>query len=192
MVATARALAPMPAPSLYAGMLGAHWAGLPPVVRRMHEEGSATGRLTVRRGGGLLSRVIGWLCRFPAAGDAVPTVLRVQREGEGQRWERSFGGHRLVTWQRECARELLGERFGPVECVFRLRPVEGGLAYEQVGALLCLGSWRLPLPRLLAPRVEAMTLEAPRGMRVHVKIGAAVLGWLLTYEGLVNPEETSP
>jgi hypothetical protein len=26
-------------------------------------------------------------------------------------------------------------------------------------------------------------------MRVHVRIGAAFVGWLLTYEGLVNPEE---
>jgi hypothetical protein len=28
-------------------------------------------------------------------------------------------------------------------------------------------------------------------MRVNVKIGSALTGWLLTYEGVVNPEEES-
>jgi hypothetical protein len=180
---------PMQAPSLYAGLLGPGWAGLPPIVRRLHEEGYATGHFTIRRGGGPLSALIGWVCRFPAAGEQVPTRLRVRRDGDTQHWERSFGNHPLATVQRALQGGLLGERFGPVECVFRLRAVEQGIAYEQVSACLCLGPWRLPLPRVLAPRIEGLATEAPQGMRVHVRIGAAFVGWLLTYDGLVNPEE---
>jgi hypothetical protein len=173
-------------------VVGPPWAELPAIVRRLHEEGCATGRFTIRRSRGPLSALVGWLCHFPAAGEDVPTRLRVQRQGEGQLWERSFNGHRLATLQRAWEQGWVGERLGPVECVFRLRPIPGGLAYEQVGARLCLGSWRLPLPRLLSPRIEATTTEAPHGMHVHVKIGSALLGWMLTYEGVVSPEEVSP
>jgi hypothetical protein len=177
-------------PSLYAELLGAAWVGLPPVLRRLHGEGRAAGRFTIRRGTGVLPALLGWLCRFPAAGEDVPTRLVVRREGAGQRWERTFGTHALATAQ--CARGgLLVERLGPVECVFRLRVEGPGLLYEQLGAWLCLGPWRLPLPGPLAPRIQAEALEVAEGMRVHVRIGSALVGGLLSYEGLVIPEEES-
>jgi Domain of unknown function (DUF4166) len=182
---------PVQASSLYASVLGPGWAGLPTRVRRLHEEGAATGHFTIRRGAGPLSTLLGWLCGFPAAGEGVPTRLRVRWDGEVQHWERSFGGHALATVQRAWQGGFLGERLGPMECVFRLRAVDQGIAYEQVSARLCLGPWRLPLPRLLGPRVEGLATEATGGMRVSVKIGSALTGWLLTYEGLVNPEEES-
>lgn len=192
MAVAAHAVMSTQAPSLYAGVLGAAWAQLPSLVRRLHEEGCATGRFTIRRAGGPLPAFAAWLGHFPPVGEEVPTRLMVRRDGAVQRWERSFGGHPLVTEQRAWEGGLLGERLGPVECVFRLRSMEGGIVYEQVGAWLCLGSWRLPLPRFLSPRVEAVTAAAPEGMRVQVKIGSALAGWLLTYEGVVNPEEASP
>ena len=74
-----------------------------------------------------------------------------------------------------------------MECVFQVRPVEGGIAYEQAGARLCLGPLRLPMPRVLAPRIEAVAIAVPEGMQVRVTIGSALAGWLLTYEGLVRP-----
>jgi hypothetical protein len=187
----AHALRQMQDSSLYAVVLGARWAGLPPSVRRLHEPGCASGLFTIRHGAGPLSVVLGWLSLFPAAGEQVPTRLVVRQDGAVQRWERSFGGHSLATVQRAREGGLIGERFGPVECVFQLRSLEGGIAYEQVGAWLCVGPLRLPLPRMLAPRIEATAMEASVGMRVQVKIGSALAGWLLTYEGLVSPEEES-
>ena len=76
----------------------------------------------------------------------------------------------------------------------RLPPAHRGTGppYEQVGAWLCLGPWRIPLPRLLSPHIQAETLEATGGMRVLVRIGSPLAGALLTYEGLVTPEEESP
>ena len=178
--------------SLYAGLLGPDWEGLTPLVRRMHLEGRAAGHFTIRRGRGVLCALIGWLCRFPAAGENVPTRLVVRREGAGQCWERTFGAHALVTTQRVWDEGLLAERLGPMECVFRLRAGGRSLLYEQLGAWLCLGPWRLPVPRLFAPHIEAETAETATGMRVHVRIGSALVGALLSYEGLVTPEEESP
>jgi hypothetical protein len=189
----AHTLMSVQARSLYPSVLGPDWNGLPPIVRRLHEPGSATGPFSIRRGAGPLSALIGWLCRFPAAGESVPTRLVVRQEGEVQHWERTFGGHSLGTVQRALEAGRMGEKLGPVECVFRLRVVEGGLAYEQVAAWLCVGPWRLPLPRLLAPRIEGLVTEAAPGMKVRVRIGTAFTGWLLTYEGLVSPQqEESP
>jgi hypothetical protein len=190
--APAHALTPAQAPSLYAGVLGPGWEALPAVVRRLHQEGSFSGRFTIRRGQGALSALLGWLSRFPAPGEDVDTRLVVRQEGALQRWERSFGGHVLTTVQRAHEGSLVGERFGPVECVFRLRLVEGGLTYEQVGTWLWLGPWRLPLPRLLAPRIECTATEAPGGMAVHVRIGTGFTDWLLVYEGVVRPGEAAP
>ncbi|ATB42981.1 hypothetical protein CYFUS_008460 [Cystobacter fuscus] len=185
--AVAEALEP---PSLYARLLGPDWQRLPPRVRQLHSEGLARGRFHVRRAPGLLAALMGWLSRLPPAGEDVPTRLVVRREGATQFWERAFGGHALVTSQHAWPGGLLAERLGAVACVFRLRVESRGLRYEQVGAWVCLGAWSLRLPRLLSPRIEAEALDAPEGMRVHVRIGAPLLGPLLSYEGWVCPEET--
>ncbi|HEY0094345.1 MAG TPA: DUF4166 domain-containing protein [Archangium sp.] len=177
--------------SLYAELLGDTWAELPPLVRRMHREGRASGRFTIHRGQGVVRALLGWLCRFPAAGEDVPTRLVVRREGAGQSWERTFGTQALATAQYAREGRLI-ERLGPVECVFRLRAEGRALLYEQVGAWLRLGPWRLYLPGPLAPRIDATVEEAPTGMHVRVRIGAALVGGLLMYEGLVAPEEESP
>lgn len=189
MSVAAAAHAPAQALSLYASVLGSAWEHLPGIVRRLHQEGRFHGRFAIRRGQGPLSAVLGWLCRFPAAGEDVATRLVVRRDGALQHWERSFAGHALHTVQRAWEGGRLGERFGPMECVFRLRAVEGGLAYEQVGTRLCLGPLGLPVPRVLAPRIEGLATEAPGGMAVRVSIGTAFTGWLLVYEGVVRPEE---
>lgn len=177
-------------PSLYVGLLGPAWEELPAVVRRLHLEGSATGHFTIRRGPGVLAALVGWFCRMPPAGEHVPTRLVVRASPEGQRWERTFGSHALATGQRAWEPGLLAEQLGPVECVFRLRAGGQGLVYEQVGAWLRLGPLRLPLPRLFSPRIEAETLAAEGGMRVHVRIRLALVGPVLSYEGHVIPEES--
>lgn len=189
MAAAAPMLSPMQGTSLYEEVLGPRWSGLPATVRRLHEPGCAQGTFTIRRGTGVMAAVLGWISRFPAAGEQVPTRLVVRQDGALQHWERSFGGHALATVQRALKGGLVGEQLGPVECVFQVRPVEGGIAYEQTGARLCLGPLRLPMPRVLAPRIEAVAIAVPEGMQVRVTIGSALAGWLLTYEGLVRPEE---
>ncbi|MET0404616.1 MAG: DUF4166 domain-containing protein [Cystobacter sp.] len=189
LAASALLEAPAP-PSLYAGLLGAEWEGLPLRVRQLHGEGLARGLFLVRRGPGWLIALVGALLRLPPAGEDVPTRLQVRSEGAEQSWERAFGAHALVTRQHVWPGGLLAERLGAVTCVFRLRAEGRGLRYEQVGAWLCLGPLRLRLPSALAPRIEAEALDSPEGMRVNVRIAAPLLGRLVSYEGCVLPEES--
>jgi hypothetical protein len=44
----------------------------------------------------------------------------------------------------------------------------------------------------MSPRIEAEALESAEGMHVHVRIHVAVIGAMLSYEGVILPEEASP
>jgi hypothetical protein len=176
------------APSdLYAELLGADWATLPPVVRRLHQEGHARGQVTIERGGHWPARLLARVLGFPAAGRAVATHLVVERRGEEQVWSRRFGEQVLASRQRRAA-DLLAERFGSFECLFRLRPTARGIDYDLVGAALALGGLRLALPRFLAPRGGATTWAEEDAMGLDVSLWAPVWGRILRYHGLMKPE----
>jgi hypothetical protein len=167
------------------------WESLPEAVRRAHEPGSFVGCFEVRRGEGLLARFVAGVSRFPPPGRDVRARLTVTEKPDGTRWARRFGERDLVTTQRVLPGGLTAERLGCFECVFRLRLDERGVAYDQVAAALTLGPLRVPLPLLLAPRVESRVEAASggRACRVSVAIAVPIAGFLLSYEGIVSREE---
>jgi hypothetical protein len=203
---------------LYERLVGAGWVTLDEAVRRFHPSGKgvrAAGTFVVRRGRGPSARLLARLMRLPESGEAVPLLLRVTPHAGGERWRRSFAGRDFVTEQRahagrpaagrsgappaeradplpaERAGPLLAERAGPVEMLFRLKAEGGALVYTQEGLALRAGRLRVPLPRLLAPRVEASERagRGGRGVRVFVRVTAPLVGLVIRYEGLVTTEE---
>jgi hypothetical protein len=173
---------------LYPTLLGPAWSALPAVVRRLHQEGRARGQVTIERGRSGPARALARLLGFPPAGENVPTLLAVERLGDEQVWSRSFGGHTMSSRQRRGAGGLLLERFGSLECRFRLRPTASGIDYDLVGAALVLGGLRLPLPRGLSPQGAATTRAEGDAMGLDVSLTAPVLGRILRYHGRVRPE----
>jgi hypothetical protein len=169
-------------------LLGAAWAGLPAVVRRLHQEGRARGRVTIELGRHWPSRLIARLLGFPPGGDEVPTRLEVAGGDAEQVWSRQFGDHTMTSRQRLSPPNLLAERLGAFECCFRLRATVAGIDYDFVGTSLVLGGLRLPLPRALAPQVLARTWATNDAMGLDVSIGAPLFGRLLRYHGVVSPE----
>jgi hypothetical protein len=174
---------------LYAELLGSAWATVPAIVRRLHQEGRARGEVTIERGRSRPARWLGHLLGFPPSGENVATSLSVLRRGEEQVWSRRFGEHTLVSRQRLCPGGLLAERFGLFECRFRLRPTARGIDYDLVGAVLVLGGLRLPLPRSLSPRGGATTWALEDAMGLDVRLRAPLFGRVLSYHGLVRPDE---
>src|SRR5256885_13240144 len=72
---------------LFPKLLGDSWPRLDETVRRLHGSGTtvrATGVFQVRHGSSWLARVLAWLARLPAAGDAVPVELRVVARADGE------------------------------------------------------------------------------------------------------------
>jgi hypothetical protein len=175
---------------LYERLVGEGWDGLDEPVRRLHLRARGAGLFAVRRGEGRVARVVARLMGLPRGGEAVPLVLSVEPHGGGERWRRNFDGKEFVTEQSEHAGALLRERTGPFELLFRLHVEGGALAYRQEGAALRVGSLRVKMPRLLAPRVEARERAAGGGrVRVSVCVTAPLVGLLIRYEGLVRTEE---
>ncbi len=178
-------------PHLYPRLLGSAWLDLDPVVRQLHTaDRVVTARLEVRHGQGLLARIVRSLLRLPRSTDGHDAVLRITSDARTERWTRTFGRRSLVTIQRALSDGCLGERIGPLEFRFRLHADAGALSYVQVGAVLISGRWSMPLPRWIAPRVEAREERHDGGDRAHVRVEicAPMIGFLMSYEGCLAVE----
>jgi hypothetical protein len=169
---------------LYAALLGPAWEAVDERLCRFHDRGlSGAGLCRVEWGSG---RGMGWLARrlgLPAAGEEVPVDLAVRREGEGEVWERRFGGGAVRSIQR-LAGDRMAERFGPVEVLLRPVVEDGAIRFATTGAALCLGRLRLPLPRWAGPAVEAREAPAALPETVHFAVRVTLFRRaLLAYEG---------
>jgi hypothetical protein len=180
------ALAPA-TPALYPLLLGSAWASIAAPVRRLHAgiSGSHGGTFQVARGTSVLSRLLGWLMGLPAAGPRVPVTLELRVSSGGELWRRSFAGRTVITTQYRRAAELI-ERFGLVECRFRLEAREGALWFVQTGAAFRLGPLAIPLPRWGCPRVTGIARPAGEAVGVEVTIGAPLAGTLVDYRGEIT------
>jgi hypothetical protein len=155
---------------------------------------------TVRRGPSILARLLAAALRLPAQGDDVLTRLVVEPrwdEWEGQlaqTWTRTFGARTLSSLQYAWHGEMLAERFRFIEVRFRLSVDAGALRFEQLGAALVLGRFRLEMPRWLWPQIYASVGAVPSGhgqMEVRVVLSTPITGMLLAYAGCIRPEAVS-
>jgi len=166
--------------------LAGSWAQLSAVVRRLHGPCAVHGRFVVERGEGWAVALVAWIFGLPAPGPEVTTSLEVRAGRHEFTWDRRFGTRRLITHQRALRGGTLAERLGGIECVFELTATHDAIEYRQSGARLCAGPLRLPLPRPLAPRVEARVRALGESMEVEVVLSAPVIGRLMRYRGMVQ------
>ena len=130
----------------------------------------------------MLARTLGWLLNLPPASPETEAQVTVTPEADGELWVRRFGSRRIVTHQYEAAPLVFAERFGIVEFRFGLEVAQGNLFFHQRSVSL-LG---VPLPKSLAPRIEATETMSAAGMHVLVRIDLPVGGLLLSYQGIVE------
>jgi hypothetical protein len=122
---------------------------------------------------------------MPAAGDGVAVELVVTVRADREEWRRSFAGRPLVSLQYGHPDGLLAERMGMTELRFRLDVIDGALRYQTVSMAVCLGPWRVPLPRWLGPCVTASERPAGNDGQIDVAVEVAFpwLGRVVTYAG---------
>jgi hypothetical protein len=178
--------------TLYPRAFGAQWASLSAPLRRFFESTRPFSGAFEVRSGGWLGRMLRAILRMPAPGPRVPVRLLVEPTAGGEVWRRRFRDRRLDSAQRADG-ELVVDRFGATEVAFALEAGERGtgMSMRQVSTSLRLGRLRIPLPRVLAPRVTgAMHDLAPGDGRVHVtvRVVAPLVGLIISYEGTVAEE----
>lgn len=170
--------------TLYHLLLGNRFGDLPEPVAQIltgHER-VARGTCEIRRGAGLLSRLLGWALGLPPAGTALPARLLIRPEGDGEIWQRHMGDETLITRQRPHRDGGLEERFGPLELALTLE-LDGDVLHFRVRrAALCLLGFRLALPRALAPKLCARTWARDGRVQVAVTVAFPIAGLLLGYE----------
>ena len=167
---------------LYRRVLGERYAVLPAAIRRLHEPGRglvARGRCEVERGRGIVPRLLGLALGLPAAGEDVPVELRITVRGGVETWVRRFGGRPLVSTQEASGPGRVVERLGPLGLALEVRASPAGLDLVARGATL-LG---VPLPRVLAPRIEARERAEGDRFRFEVAVDLPPLGRLVRYGG---------
>ena len=174
---------------LYARVMGDAWFLLAEPIRALHTNQASTcarGSLRIERGRHPLARIIACAFRLPSAAAATRTELAVTAHEDRERWERTFGGRRVETWQSSNRSELV-ERYGVLEFCFRLHACSGRLVYVQRQAAMRIGPLRVRLPGHLAPHVEASEhAVAPARVNISVRISISGIGLLIAYDGVVD------
>ena len=180
-----------PAPSngdlpLYRRILGPDFDRLAPEIRALHDATAATtagGRCTIARGRHPLSRLAGRLFAMPPEAAGLPVRVDFKPRGEGEIWQRHFGGHRLVSVQRPGPQPgLLVERFGVGSFLVAVS-VDGGSLRLDLRGVRLLG---LPLPRFLWPRVRAGERVEKGSFVFDVEIRLPAAGLLVHYCGTLR------
>lgn len=165
---------------LYQRVMGADFAALAPPLQALHSvlgQALAKGEGTVRRGSSWLARLIGAVVRFPPSGDYPVEVAFSDRRGV-ERWTRKFGPHSFASELSQTG-TMLTERFGPLRFHFVV-PVNAG------GLTMVLRKWsafRLPLPLLMAPRIDAAEYAEGDDFCFDVAVAMPLVGLVVHYSG---------
>jgi hypothetical protein len=177
-------------PCLFRRILGSAWNDLAPELQALHQCSVARGIATVAGGDNWLARTVARLFRFPRPASDVRVEVQFEREGEKERWRRTFGSHSFESVQEEGtgrSRHLLRERFGAFAFDMALVRTAGRLNYT-VRRWSILG---LPMPAALAPRGDSYETTIGGRFSFRVEIVLPLIGLLVSYTGWLVPSESS-
>lgn len=171
--------------ALYKRVLGDAWNQLPPQIREMHDFSgaqTAEGLAEVTRGRNILSRLIGWVFRFPKQGSDLPVQVKFTSDGDRETWVRQFGTHAFSSHQAEGkgrSDKLVEEIFGPFS--FGL-----ALVVSQERLSFVVRRWTffgLPMPTALAPSGNSFESVVDGRFQFHVEICLPLIGLIVRYVG---------
>lgn len=174
---------------LYRQILGPAFDALPPPLREIHgsrQPRQWAGLAEVRRGSGLLARLIAAAYGFPGGGSEVPVSVDFVPEADTERWTRTFGGKRFSSTQaRGTGKDqyLLVERFGPISVAL-------ALVLERDRLHVIPRGWRLlgmPLPSFLLPTGSTFEGETQGRFSFDVDISFPLVGRIVAYRGVLDP-----
>ncbi|MFQ6550016.1 DUF4166 domain-containing protein [Aestuariibius sp. 2305UL40-4] len=169
--------------SLIPSVLGKDIDRIPEVVAESHSVPAPrlfSGRATVTRGSGAVSRLIAAVVGFPPASEDVAVTVMKLPGATGETWIRTFGD-RSFRSHLSRRNDHLSERFGPLTFDIPLTATEEGLDWPVSGGQLY---GLVPLPGFLLPRSVASERVMEGTFRFDVALYAPVTGGLIVrYQG---------
>lgn len=170
---------------LYPRILGSAYDELPAKVQQLHgsfELRKWSGVAEVRRGKGILARLVGVMLGFPGAAQAVPVTVTFVPDKNGERWIRDFGGKRFSSLQSAGKGRnayMLVERFGLVS-------VAMALVVDHKRLFLVPRRWsilEIPLPGRLLPTGTSFESELDGHFHFDVDVSLPLVGLIAAYRG---------
>ena len=178
---------------LYCKLLGSAFETLPPRLKELHGAAAMrrwTGHAEVRRGRGVMARIIGAIVGFPKAASQASVTVTLSPEEEAERWTRTFD-NKVFSSVQSCGtgknQYLLVERFGMASFALALVVKDGRLN-------LVPRRWSLlgmPMPGFLLPTGLSFETEKSGEFCFDVRISAPLVGLIVSYKGTLKPEQAS-
>lgn len=167
---------------LYARVMGASFAGLPEVTRRVHRGRPAIiaeGEAAVLGAQHALGRVVARMFGLPAEASRVPVRVLIESRDGREYWTRFFDGKPMRSVMQRAGDGLIEERFGPVAIRMMLVARPDGLDMIRHSGRF---GW-LPLPQFLLPTIKAEERFEGNRHRFSVEVGLPLVGRLVAYRG---------
>lgn len=181
---------PAASPEPYIVALGDAVVRVSPVVLELHRFKSPAryaGRASVTRGDNPLARLVATVMGMPPTMADCPVEVRLSRTEQGvETWTRTFGTSSFSSTHalgRGRWEGLVVERFGPLA-------VAMSVAEEKRRLRLTVRGWTvfgLPMPPVLAPKVEALEHDGEGRFNFDVGIGLPLIGLVIHYRGWLRP-----
>lgn len=174
-------------PAAFRTVLDQSFVDLKPAVQALHATtGSATwaGRVSVRRGAGLLARLCAGLTGLPPPMTDAPLRVHFHCTDGGEVWQRDFAGHAMPSQLRARDGDLV-EALGPVGFAFQLYVCDGAIHWR-VRSVRVFG-W-LPLPSRWFAGVACREYDDAGRYGFQVRARLPLAGELIAYEGWLEPE----
>jgi hypothetical protein len=179
---------------VYRQVMAGAFDAMPDAWRAVHDlrAGALTveGRAMVKRGRGLLARLVGAVVGFPRAGDDVPVSVRFERRGNAERWTRTFGGKAFASLQEPGqgrSVRLIVERFGPLAVAMSPTTHDGRISL----IIRRFSLFGVPLPLWLSPTAAAHEEIVDGRFHFDVEIGHPLTGMIVLYRGWLAPAPAS-
>ncbi|NSX55515.1 SDR family oxidoreductase [Parasulfitobacter algicola] len=172
---------------IFQTVLGPVFRELPPLVQASHQTYGVlrlVGKSTVTRGTGLISRLLGWVFRFPKADDDISVEVVKIRTQSGETWHRHFGKQ---TFKSHLAPATNGmtERFGPFTFLLGLQVKGDALVFPVTSAKIFGG---IPMPKWLLPISVSHETQSEGKFRFDVRLSAPLgIGLVVHYRGYLEP-----
>jgi hypothetical protein len=176
---------------IYRTALGSAFDSLPPQVIALHDsvvERRWIGTAKVRRGSGLLARIVAHCISAPPSGDDTPVTVTFKPDDQGELWTRDFGGKLFRSHQRLGEGKnahLIVEKFGPIDVSLALVMGENRLR-------LMPRRWSIfgiALPKSLLPKGNNFESQEDELFKFDVELAAPLVGLICSYKGTLRPQQ---